>query len=365
MFKFADYIIATSFIIPVFLLCSPEAIAAKDCIIRPPVIQYKALPNLKSRDGGVFLYGDSTPYQMLDCRKATQGAQVDKTNAYFDFEISILNSSMQYAGRTYFQVPDYANSSAESYKVYIAFNLITNAQSPDYKVVINNNHQQIFPVNGQSDLLASYGMHMVDVNILVVSATSAPKSNQLKISPFLIGKAVISHGGTRYHGGEMVLSFDLNFLSETCTFQSKTVNLAPVAPHHFFQSNEVGETPFNLNVSCPTSMDGVVSYALLKDSNAATGNFDGRLKNVGSAKNIAIKLYSNQVAVPVSSQLYTPSSIMDETDLKTQFPYAFTFGQIQNRQATHAFKAVYEKLSSADVQPGTVLAEAMLDVFYP
>ncbi len=86
---------------------------------------------------------------------------------------------------------------------------------------------------------------------------------------------------------------------------------------------------------------------------------------MGSAKNIAIKLYSNQVAVPVSSQLYTPSSIMDETDLKTQFPYAFTFGQIQNRQATHAFKAVYEKLSSADVQPGTVLAEAMLDVFYP
>lgn len=346
------------------MLASPVFAKSNCDVMRMPLVEKEFLSaGDRNMTEQLLTFGSHSPTRLLKCTEDMAFARFFLTTSF-----TLPENQISYGGRLYFKIPDKDISDSKNYAVYVTFNIDSHYQGDTDPTYIYENGQRIFPAPpGPAAVSTSdYVANLAELRVLVKKKSSETASNLLTVSPTSLGNIRLTHGDTTYDFGATNITFQIGFTTETCVVESKNILLPKVSASSLNQLKEVGATEFNINVNCPNALDNSMSYAVITDVNNAIANSAGQLKNIGAAKNVGIKLYTDHHPVMIGAAPYsTPVFINKDDNVSQIVPNAFEFGSVVWKNANRKFKVVYEKIGNDAIGFGTVEAEARIDVFYP
>lgn len=311
---------------------------------------------------------------IFDCRSNSNRDQV--TTAYFNLNSALAAKTRPGAGgkgKIFFILSEQPN-----YDVYIAFSLTTlrKSQGDTINISIEGPSTRIFPNPGENNITSrSLGVQLVDAEIQIVFKNDKRFywNQQIDIPQTILGSITYDHHTEVLTSNYILGRISFTMQSETCKFTSKSVALDPITPNQLAKGDEYGRSNFPITVTCPTYPLGDI-YVLISDSNAqADSSIQGLLVNTGTAQNVGIKLYNENntpVIIKKSSELtekdFDLPFINGTPQVLTMYPNSVSLGRLNGTSASGNFYAVYKKINtSKPITPGTVKAQARIDVFYP
>ncbi len=268
----------------------------------------------------------------------------------------------------------------DGFDIYITFSFKSARQpNPNTIVMVGGGETQFFPSDatppGYSE--ASWlEVTVVNTKLLIRRKPGSTNTDTRLYTPLgngiILGTFKVFHGKNQYVGlSPLHLKFDVQFAAESCVFEGRDVLLPDIPASMFKRTSQQGRTPFTITVNCPNAMYDKNTYVVISDVNNLIENRSGMLTNRGTAKNIGLKLYSAQKKndpkpIVLNGPPYVPVAIPPKVDPTTVVPNSIPFGRTSKGMTSHNFEVVYEKLAyNLPVEPGTVEAEARVDVFYP
>ena len=320
--------------------------------------------------------------RMFDCPKSGSSSISVYSQAYFD----VANLEMStFGNKKFFKIKE-----KNGLKVYVHFSLLANGVLNNYDPFKVNSlgRHYIFPIGNQHQTnghLSSYGVHLRDVELLVVLDQSvsnlAKQAQEIDLTGVELGSVEFIYSPNKPAtpssplpspsytlSTPVLLSGKLTLNLQTCTVSAgdvnNTVSLKPVTVSQLATQSSVGATDFTVRLNNCINIDGLKTYIHFSDAKLDTANADGLLKNYGSARGVAVQLYEQGNSAK-------PLAIGSKSDLGTAGQTAsaianiLEFDSITSSKASKTYTAGYKRIPNEPLSAGTVEAQAHINIFYP